>query len=78
MSWAILAIVVVMLCVGGAIGASYARAQRQWSDYQKTKAGLPGMRSASWVLAKVFASKLAWAVLIVAGLTLYGFVTGGR
>lgn len=76
MEWSgVLVMLVVFVVIGASIGAAWARAQRQWDDYRKTRDALPGMRKTAWALSRVFASKTVVIILIVVGLICYGKLT---
>ena len=78
MSSAILTIVIVMLFVGAYVGAAYARMTRQWQDYRKTKAALPGMRKGAWLLTRLFGSRFGIIAFIVISLLIYTWAVGGE
>ncbi|MBF9129542.1 hypothetical protein I0C86_11275 [Plantactinospora sp. S1510] len=45
-------------------GIGYAVARRAWTDYRKTKATLPGMRSAAWAVTRIATSRAGIVLLL--------------
>lgn len=42
--------VMISVVLGLVAGSALAKARRAWSDYQKTKGTLPGLKSSAWSL----------------------------
>jgi hypothetical protein len=55
---------------GLTVGATYARAQRAWSDYKTTKASVPVLRKAAWALIWLTTTK-GGLLTIAVGLVIF-------
>ncbi|GAA3743442.1 hypothetical protein [Micromonospora maritima] len=67
----IAALLVVGLVVGAGVGASYARAQRGWKDYQTIRTSVPGARRTAWTAIRGVVVKIAVIALLTVGAAAY-------
>nr|WP_204342398.1 hypothetical protein [Micromonospora terminaliae] len=59
------------LVIGAGVGASYARAQRGWKDYQTIKTSVPGARRTAWVAIRAVVTKIGVIALLLVGAAAY-------
>ena len=64
--------------LGLVVGIAFAIARRAWTDYAKTKAGLPGMRKGAWGLIRIAASRAGIVLLICVAAVAWAAIGGQR
>ncbi|MFC0028471.1 hypothetical protein ACFFMM_02910 [Micromonospora chaiyaphumensis] len=67
----IAALLLVGLVIGAGVGASYARAQRGWKDYQTIRTSVPGARRTAWVAIRAVVTKIGVIALLLVGAAAY-------
>ena len=67
----IAALLLVGLVIGAGVGASYARAQRGWKDYQTVRTSVPGARRTAWVAIRAVVTKIGVIALLLVGAAAY-------
>ncbi|GAB3226003.1 hypothetical protein GCM10027452_42450 [Micromonospora halotolerans] len=67
----IAALLLVGLVVGAGVGASYARAQRGWKDYQTIRTSVPGARRTAWTAIRGVVTKIGVIALLLVGAAAY-------
>ncbi|MGC4896415.1 hypothetical protein [Micromonospora sp. DT31] len=72
----IAALLLVGLIIGAGVGASYARAQRGWKDYQTIRTSVPGARRSAWLAIRGVVVKFAVIALLLVGAAAYAAADG--
>ncbi|HZN71088.1 MAG TPA: hypothetical protein VFC00_05295 [Micromonosporaceae bacterium] len=66
--------VLLGMAIGFVTGVAFAVAKRAWSDHTKTKALIPGLKTAAWTSTRTSAGRFTIAGILVVAAIAWAFI----